>query len=138
MTGNPWEWRDGHNPYRFTPFQVLDLEVDVTGRADIEARIRRRRRRIERAPERYRLFGRALGPADVNEAAGLLADPETRLLAELRTHRPEHGPGEYVTAEDLPPEPPEPPPEVDPYRLLHLLPDPEPWRFPPLWKDEVD
>lgn len=91
MADNPWAWQDGRNPYRSTPFQVLDLEPDTTGRAAINAHIRRRRQRVSRAPERYPLFGRSLSVADVNEAAEQIQAPRDRLLAELRAHRPERG-----------------------------------------------
>ncbi|WP_322768492.1 hypothetical protein [Frankia sp. Cr1] len=86
---SPWVWRNGWNPYRSNPFQVLDLPSDLTDRAEIRARIRRRRIRIERAAERYPLFGRTLQVADVNRAEEQISDVAGRLRAVLLSHRPE-------------------------------------------------
>jgi hypothetical protein len=94
MVDNQWAWRDGRNPYRGTPFQILALGPDLSGRAAIRAHIRRRRRRIERRPDLYPLFGRTLEVAEVNAAADRIEDVTGRLLAELLTHRPEPAPAE--------------------------------------------
>ena len=88
MTTNPWAWQDGRNPYRTTAFQILALGPQVRGRAAIRAHVRTRRQRIASAPERFRAYGRLLDEAGINEAAQRLAKPQTRLLDELRTHRP--------------------------------------------------
>lgn len=89
MTGNPWTWRDGQNPYRATPFQVLALSPDVIGRGAILNHVRKRRQRIERRADRYPLFGRPLRVAEVNAAEEKIKDPTERLLAQLCTHWPE-------------------------------------------------
>jgi hypothetical protein len=89
MTDNPWAWRDGHNPYRATPFQVLALAPDLGGRGAIRSHVRKRRQRIERRADRYPLFGRTLRVAEVNAAEDRIKDPAQRLLAQLCTHRPE-------------------------------------------------
>ncbi|AKH85767.1 hypothetical protein AA958_30090 [Streptomyces sp. CNQ-509] len=99
MTDNPWAWRDGHNPYRTTPFQVLALSPEVSGRAEIRNHVRKRRQRIERRADRYPLFGRTLRVAEVNAAEDRIKDPAARLLAELCTHRPER-PAERERADD--------------------------------------
>lgn len=99
MTDNPWAWRDGHNPYRTTPFQVLALSPEVSGRAEIRNHVRKRRQRIERRADRYPLFGRTLRVAEVNAAEDRIKDPAARLLAELCTHRPEQ-PAERERADD--------------------------------------
>ena len=88
MAINPWRWREGRNPYLCTPFQILDLALDVKGRGPIEKHIRQRRDRIKNAPERFKLFGEVLDEARVNAAADALRDPNQRLYAELCTHRP--------------------------------------------------
>ena len=89
MTENPWAWRDGHNPYRTTPFQVLALSPEADGRGAIRNHVRKRRQRIERRADRYPLFGRTLRVAEVNAAEDRLKDPAQRLLAQLCTHWPE-------------------------------------------------
>ncbi|MGO4750212.1 hypothetical protein AB4212_16580 [Streptomyces sp. 2MCAF27] len=89
MADNPWAWRDGHNPYRATPFQVLALSPELSGRGAIRNHIRKRRQRIERRADRYPLFGRTLRVAEVNAAEDRIKDPALRLLAQLCTHRPE-------------------------------------------------
>ncbi|MFE9645524.1 hypothetical protein ACFYO0_15740 [Streptomyces sp. NPDC006365] len=85
---NPWQWRDGHNPYYRTPLQILGLDPDRTGRAAVRAAARRRRLRVERGADRFPVFGRPLEIAEVNAAEEELLTPTGRLLAELRTHRP--------------------------------------------------
>ncbi|MFA1549749.1 hypothetical protein [Actinomadura chokoriensis] len=138
MTRNPWEWREGRNPYRETAFQILDLAPDVAGRAAIDSVVRKRRNRVQRAPERYRLFGRTLSVAEVNEAAAQLGDAELRLLAELRTHQTETS-GAVAPPDPLPEPPPAPPmPLLDPRRLPRLAPDPGPRTFPQLWPYDED
>ncbi|KMS70336.1 hypothetical protein ACM01_32065 [Streptomyces viridochromogenes] len=89
MADNPWAWRDGHNPYRATPFQVLALSPEAGGRGAIRNHVRKRRQRIERRADRYPLFGRVLRVAEVNAAEDRIKDPAQRLLAQLCTHRPE-------------------------------------------------
>ena len=102
MTDNPWAWRDGHNPYRATPFQVLALGPDVQGRAAIRNHVRKRRQRIERRADRHPLFGRTLRVAEVNAAEDRIKDPVQRLLAQLCTHWPEQPaePGRTAGAPD--------------------------------------
>ncbi|ONH61358.1 hypothetical protein CcI49_07205 [Frankia sp. CcI49] len=85
---NPWEWADLRNPYRATAFQVLDLPPEVTDRAEIRLRIRRRRARIERGAERYPLFGRVVSVAEINSAGEEISGVAGRLWAELLTHDP--------------------------------------------------
>ncbi|MBB4932947.1 hypothetical protein F4561_003767 [Lipingzhangella halophila] len=137
MADNPWAWQEGRNPYRATPFQVLDLDPDTAGRAAINAHVRRRRQRVSRAPERYPLFGEHLRLADVNEAAEQIQDPRGRLLAELRTHRPELGDDSAHFAERIaglePPESPRSPITVHAKRLAQLAPPPVPRSFTRLW-----
>ncbi|QBI53040.1 hypothetical protein [Streptomonospora litoralis] len=137
MAENPWAWQDGRNPYRATPFQILDLAPDTLGRAAVHARIRRRRQRVSRAPERNPLFGEQLAVADVNEAAEQIQDPRGRLLAELRTHRPERSEGRSRFAERVagiePPAAPEPPAAVRAQDLVRLAPEPVPRSFPRMW-----
>jgi hypothetical protein len=87
MAENPWRWSGGRSPYRRTPFQVLDLGMEVRGRGAIRQRVERRRRRIRNAPGRYRLFDEPLTEAHINEAEQLLRDPAARLYAELCTHQ---------------------------------------------------
>lgn len=87
MAENPWRWSGGRSPYRRTPFQVLDLGMEVRGRGAIRQRIERRRRRIRNAPGRYRLFDEPLTEAHINEAEKLVRDPAARLYVELCTHR---------------------------------------------------
>src|SRR5262245_10916036 len=123
MAHNPWEWREGRNPYRDTAFQILDLDPDIAGRAAIDAGVRKRRNRVRRAPERYLRFGRTLSVAEVNEAATQLDDPEARLLAELRTHPPER-PDAATSPDPLPQPPPVPAARLlDPRRLPRLSAD---------------
>ncbi|MDA8370267.1 MAG: hypothetical protein M0026_10410 [Nocardiopsaceae bacterium] len=133
MADNPWAWQDGRNPYTWTPFQVLDLPPDTAGRAAIDARVRKRRQRVARAPERYSVFGREPTVADVNEAAEQVRDPEARLLAELRTHRPERIPKGDQVAVPPPPEIPLPPVVVNTDALSRLAPPPAPRHFERLW-----
>jgi len=139
---NPWAWRPGHNPYRHTAFQILDLEPDLAGRAAIKARVRKRRQRITRGAERFPVHGKVIGVADVNAAEEEIADPATRLLAELLTHRPEApGPDPAELAEEFadlePPDPPAPSRVViDPGVLAALVPPPAARDFPPLWSEE--
>ncbi|WUH99948.1 hypothetical protein OHR68_41780 [Spirillospora sp. NBC_00431] len=134
MGDNPWAWRDGHNPYRRTPFQVLALAPDLSGRAAIQRHIRRRRRRIERRPDRYRLYGSSLSVAEVNAAEDQIKDPAGRLLALLLTHRPEprEAPdlaGIAARAAALVPAAGEPPvPALNPAALARLAPAPAPRR----------
>jgi hypothetical protein len=137
MAHNLWEWHEGRNPYRETAFQILDLDPDTAGRAAIDAEVRKRRNRVKRAPERYRLFGRTLSVAEVNEAAAQLDDAEARLLAELRTHVPERS---DVTPPDPLPEPPPVPAAglLDPRRLPRLTAAPEARTLPPMWPDDED
>jgi hypothetical protein len=137
---NPWAWQDGLNPYRSTPFQILDLDPTLAGRGAIRAHAQRRRRRIERAADRYPLFGRTLTVADINRAEEQLADVEGRLLAELLTHRPERT-GDELTAELLdafprlpPPPAPNPRFDVDERIARDLLPDLSAAAPPPRWK----
>lgn len=133
MADNPWAWQDGRNPYTWTPFLVLDLPPDIAGRAAIDARVRKRRQRIQRAPERYRVLGRTPSVADVNEAAEQVRDPEARLLAELRTHRPEHPRDDGAEPVPPPPDIPEVPAVLHPDLLTRLVPPPAPRRFDRLW-----
>ena len=134
---SPWEeWREGYNPYRRTPFQVLGLSVKVKGRAAIKAAIRQRRQRIEAAPERFVLFGEQLDVAAVNEAEERVLDPEARLYAELCTHRPRQtsldlGAQRTGLAEVTVPIP-DVPTEVDRARLARIVPAPRARTFPPL------
>jgi hypothetical protein len=87
-SSSPWEeWKQGHNPYRRTPFQILGLSATLKGRGPIRNAIRQRRQRIQNTPERFPLFGAVLDLAEVNEAEERILDPETRLYAELCTHR---------------------------------------------------
>ncbi|PSK98495.1 hypothetical protein CLV63_105169 [Murinocardiopsis flavida] len=133
MAENPWAWQDGRNPYTWTPFQVLDLPPDTAGRAAIDAHVRKRRGRVARAPERYPVFGRIPTVADVNEAAEQIRDPEARLLAELRTHRPERADAAERVAVPAPPEIPAPEPVVRADALYRLVPPPAPRHFERLW-----
>lgn len=134
---SPWdEWRPGQNPYRRTPFQVLALRVTVKGRAAIKAAIRQRRQRIQATPERFPLFGERLDAAAVNDAEDRILDPESRLYAELCTHRPRGAPidlGSVRTglAEITVPIP-EVRPSVDRERLARLVAPPAKRTFPRL------
>lgn len=89
MADDPWTWSDGPSPYRSTPFQILDLDPTLRHRGQVRARIERRRKRIESAPDRFALFGRTLTPAELNRAEEALRDPAGRLNALLLTHHPE-------------------------------------------------
>jgi hypothetical protein len=136
-------WRDGKNPYRATPFQVLALDANLRGRAAIRRHIRARRLRIQGAPERFPLFGRILTEAEINEAEEQIQDPRTRLLAELRTHRPRSA---DVATDDLgarlaqlrlqPVAPPQMTANLT--ALSRLLPAPRERTFPRLWGGEPD
>jgi hypothetical protein len=133
---NPWAWREGRNPYRSTPFQVLDLPLDVRGRGAVKARVEKRRRRIASAPTRYPMFGKVLSEADVNAAEKEILDPESRLLAELRTHRPRRARLDLAgIADQLPASlswalEDRPPVRLDRSRLLALVPQLPERRFP--------
>ncbi|MEV0431755.1 hypothetical protein [Nocardia sp. NPDC050413] len=83
---NPWQWT-GSNPYYSTAFQILDLDP-TAGPSVARARIAARRKRIAFDPGRFPLFGAVLTVAQVNAADEQLGSPETRLAAELLTHRP--------------------------------------------------
>ncbi|MFI6869503.1 hypothetical protein [Nocardia sp. NPDC050406] len=87
MSVNPWAW-NARNPYYETAFQVLDLDPTVD-RATARARIAARRKRISYDASRFPLFGTPLGVAQINAAEEQLADPASRVAAELLTHRPE-------------------------------------------------
>lgn len=138
MAGNPWAWQEGHNPYRATPFQVLDLDPDTFGSAAVHAHIRRLLR-AARTPERHPVVGERPAVADINEAAEQLRDPRGRLLAELRTHRPEHGQGPSRFAEEVaelePPEVPAAPITVHAEILARIAPPPAPRSFGRMWPD---
>jgi hypothetical protein len=82
---NPWEWRD-RNPYHATAFQILDLEPTADP-ATARARVAARRKRISFDAKRFPLFGELLTAAQINAAEEQLSTPETRLTAELLTHR---------------------------------------------------
>lgn len=123
---NPWTWREGQNPYRRTPFQVLGLGTDVRGRAAIKARIKNRRTKIHNAPERFPLFGRLLSEAEINAAETAIEDPESRLYAELCTHRPRQhrGPAPAERLAGLAVPDVHPAVTIDLARLRHLVPTP--------------
>jgi hypothetical protein len=139
-TYNPWAWQDGFNPYRSTPFQLLDLDPTLAGRGLIRAHIERRHQRIKRVANRYPLFGRTLTVADINRAQEEIADAEGRLLAELLTHRPEPT-GDEIIAEildahtRLPPlSAPTPRLDVNEQTARCLLPDLSSAAPPPRWE----
>ncbi|MGH3784987.1 MAG: hypothetical protein ACRDRG_00175 [Pseudonocardiaceae bacterium] len=134
---SPWEeWRPGYNPYRRTPFQILGLTPTAKGPGPVRNAIRQRRQRIQNAPERFALFGEQLDVAEVNEAEDRILNPETRLYAELCTHRPKlvsidlrHVAGRL--AEVLPPVP-NPQGVLNAQRLARLVPAPVERTFPSL------
>lgn len=136
-TTSPWEeWRPGYNPYRRTPFQILGLSVTLKGRGPIMNAIRQRRQRIQNTPERFPLFGEPLDVAQVNEAEERILNPETRLYAELCTHRPRMV---SIDLEDVPsrlagitPPIPDPGRVPDTQRLSRLVPTPVERTFPAL------
>ena len=135
---SPWaEWRPGYNPYRRTPFQILGLSATVKGPGPVRNAIRQRRQRIQNAPERFPLFGEQLDVAEVNEAEDRILDPETRLYAELCTHRPklvslDLGDVSSRLAEVTPPMIPTPQGVLNAQRLTRLVPAPVERTFPSL------
>lgn len=137
MATNPWAWQDGHNPYRSTPFQILDVSPALSNKLVLRKRIHSRRLHVQTVPEQFPLFGRVLKEADVNEAAALLAAPDCRLLAELCTHRPRRGELQVADLVPLLPDPAPRGPEisdtVDARYLAGCLPPLPPFDFAPLF-----
>ena len=133
---SPWTWREGHNPYHDTPFQVLGFGVDVRGRAAIKARIKNRRTKIRNAPEKFLLFGRTLYEADINAAETTIEDLEGRLYGELCTHRPRKashdGRSPAARLAELAVPNVHTPLRVAPARLRRLVPTPPQRVHPPL------
>jgi hypothetical protein len=141
-----WAWRDGRNPYRSTVFQVLGLDVNLSGRAAIRARIAARRQQAQDEP--VLLFGNPVTEADLTEAARRSQDPTSRLLDELCTHRPPDGPEApteehhaelaaiVVELESLAPQDPVAPVTVNTTELARLIPPARPRSFDPLWTFE--
>lgn len=141
-----WAWQDDRNPYRSTVFQVLGLGIEVSGRAEIRARIAARRQQVQ--DELVLLFGNPVTEAAITEAAQRIYDPTSRLLDELCTHRPPEGPvaptdehlAELATIvaelESLAPHDTVAPVTVNTAALARLIPPARPRSFDPLWTDE--
>jgi hypothetical protein len=135
-SASPWAWRQGRNPYRSTPLQVLALPPRLPSSAAYRAHLRQRRTRIVNAPQKYPLFGALLTEADLNDAAERIKDPEGRLLAELCAHRPravrvDLGEARGLLATVQSPIP-DLPMNLDPARLRRLVPPIEARTFPSL------
>jgi hypothetical protein len=128
------------NPYRYTAFAVLGVDPTVSRRA-ITAHVRKRLQRVRFGVQT--LFGRPLSEAEVLDAEQRLKDPTSRLIEELRTHRPHPA---RVPVDDLAarlaqlraPSPSGDVPRIvlDRDALLELVPQPYPRTFSPLPVDD--
>lgn len=78
-----------HNPYTRTAFRVARVPREVVRRRTVVQLIGQTKQLVDSDPERHRIGGRAVTPAEINAAEQILLDPGRRVLEELLEHAAE-------------------------------------------------